>query len=79
MSAAWAAVLLVGVGTIALKSVGPVGVAGRRLPARVDQLLEMVGPAILAALVVTSTFANFSSPRATLIVSPVNSLTVTYG
>ena len=58
MSAAWAAVLLVGVGTIALKSVGPVGVAGRRLPARVDQLLEMVGPAILAALVVTSTFAN---------------------
>jgi branched-subunit amino acid transport protein len=41
-----------------LKAVGPVGVAGRRLPARVDQLLELLAPAILAALVVTETFAS---------------------
>jgi branched-subunit amino acid transport protein len=46
------------VGTIVLKAVGPVGVAGRELPARVSQLLAMVGPAILAALVVTETFAH---------------------
>jgi branched-subunit amino acid transport protein len=58
MSDAWAAVLLVGVGTVLIKSVGPVGVAGRRLPARVDRLLDMVAPAILAALVVTETFAD---------------------
>jgi branched-subunit amino acid transport protein len=58
MSDAWLAVLLVGAGTVLIKSVGPVGVAGRRVPARVDRLLEMVAPAILAALVVTETFAS---------------------
>jgi len=58
MSAAWAAVISVGAGTVVLKAVGPVGVAGRRLPSRVHELLEMVAPAILAALVVTETFAS---------------------
>ena len=58
MSAAWACVLAVGVGTFALKAVGPVGVSGRKLPAHVVELLDMVAPAILAALVVTETFAH---------------------
>ena len=58
MSDAWLAVLVVGAGTFVLKAVGPVGVAGRRLPERVDQLLELLAPAILAALVVTETFAS---------------------
>jgi branched-subunit amino acid transport protein len=58
MSDAWTAVLIVGAGTIVLKSVGPVGVAHRRLPPRVDRLLELIAPAILAALVVTETFAS---------------------
>lgn len=58
MSATWAAVLAVGVGTFVLKSVGPVFVSGRRLPVRATELLEMVAPAILAALVVTETFAS---------------------
>jgi branched-subunit amino acid transport protein len=58
MSAAWATVLAVGVGTVALKAVGPVGVAGKQLPPRVAGLLSMVAPAILAALVVSETFAH---------------------
>jgi branched-subunit amino acid transport protein len=58
MSAAWGTVLFVGAGTIVLKAVGPVGVSGRRLPPRVTELLEVVAPAILAALVVTETFAS---------------------
>jgi branched-subunit amino acid transport protein len=58
VSAAWASVLAVGVGTAVLKAVGPVGVAGRRLPPRVTGLLWMVAPAILAALVVTEAFAH---------------------
>ncbi len=58
MSAPWAAVIAVGAGTFALKAVGPVAVSGRRLPARVAELLEVVAPAILAALVVTETFAS---------------------
>jgi branched-subunit amino acid transport protein len=58
MSAQWATVLAVGAGTVVLKAVGPVGVSGRRLPPRVAELLEGVAPAILAALVVTETFAS---------------------
>jgi branched-subunit amino acid transport protein len=58
MSAAWAAVLAVGLGTIVLKAVGPVAVSGRKLPPRATELLDVVAPAILAALVVTETFAH---------------------
>jgi branched-subunit amino acid transport protein len=58
MSAAWVAVIAVGVGTVLLKAVGPVAVSGRRLHSRAAELLDMVAPAILAALVVTETFAS---------------------
>ena len=58
MSDAWIAVLAVGAGTMLIKAVGPVGVADRELPPRVDRLLERVAPAILAALVVVETFAS---------------------
>jgi branched-subunit amino acid transport protein len=58
VSVGWATVLAVGVGTVALKAVGPVGVAGRRLPPAVERILELVAPAILAALVVVETFAS---------------------
>jgi len=58
VSAQWAAVLAVGAGTVVLKAVGPVAVSGRTLPARVTRLLEVVAPAILAALVVTETLAG---------------------
>jgi branched-subunit amino acid transport protein len=58
VSSTWITVVAVGAGTVVLKAVGPVGVAGRELPPRVASLLSMVGPAILAALVVTETFAH---------------------
>jgi branched-subunit amino acid transport protein len=58
VSAAWAIVLVVGAGTVVLKAVGPVGVADRQLPPRIADLLSMVGPAILAALVVSEAFAH---------------------
>ena len=58
MSTAWASVLVIGVGTFLLKAVGPVGVSGKRLHPRATELLEMVAPAILAALVVTEAFAH---------------------
>jgi branched chain amino acid efflux pump len=58
VSNAWATVLFVGAGTLVLKSVGPVMVAGRQLPRRADRLLALLAPAILAALVVSETFAN---------------------
>ncbi len=58
MSDAWIAVLAIGAGTVALKGVGPVVVGARQLPRRVVELLELLAPALLAALVVTETFAN---------------------
>ena len=58
MSAGWVTVAAVGVGTVLLKAVGPVGVAGRQLPPSAERVLELVAPAILAALVVTETFAS---------------------
>jgi branched-subunit amino acid transport protein len=54
----WLVVILVGAGTVVLKAVGPAGLAERLLPRRVDDLLSLLGPAILAALVVTMTFAH---------------------
>jgi len=58
VSTAWIVVLAVGAGTVVLKAVGPVGVANKELPPRVSELLSMVAPAILAALVVAETFAQ---------------------
>ena len=58
MSAAWATVVAVGAGTVVLKAVGPVGVADRRVPEALERVLELLAPAILAALVVVETFAS---------------------
>jgi branched chain amino acid efflux pump len=54
----WIAVVAVGAGTALLKAVGPVGLAEKELPPRVTELLSLLGPAILAALVVTMTFGR---------------------
>jgi branched chain amino acid efflux pump len=56
MSAAWAAVLIVGAATVALKASGPVILRGRELPARAAGMIELLAPVMLAALVVTNTF-----------------------
>jgi branched-subunit amino acid transport protein len=58
VSEAWVVVLVVGAGTMLLKAVGPVGVAHRELPPRIERLLDLVAPAILAALVIAETFAK---------------------
>jgi len=58
MNAAWLSVVAIGAGTVALKSVGPVAVGSRPLPRRVAELLGMLAPALLAALVVTEAFAS---------------------
>ena len=58
MSAVWTAVLIVGAGTIALKASGPVLLGGRTLPDAVARVLEMLAPAMLAALVVTQLVAG---------------------
>ena len=53
MSDVWTAVIVVGAATVAIKAVGPVAVGGRELPPRLMRLIELLAPAVLAALVVT--------------------------
>ncbi len=52
------AVVLVGLGTIAIKAAGPVAIGGRTLPPRVMGLVSALAPALLAALVATQVFGG---------------------
>jgi branched-subunit amino acid transport protein len=61
VSAAWMAVLLVGAATIALKAAGPVLAGERELPVGVSRVLDLLAPALLAALVATQAFASDES------------------
>ena len=58
MSPAWAAVAIVGVATVAIKSSGALLIHGRELPARLGGMIALLAPAMLAALVVTNTFGG---------------------
>jgi branched-subunit amino acid transport protein len=58
VSATWAAVIVVGTVTIGLKSIGPLALHGRELPARLNGMIELLAPVMLAALVVTNTFSG---------------------
>jgi branched-subunit amino acid transport protein len=55
VSTVWLVVLVVGAATVLLKAAGPVFLGGRALPPRALALVEVLAPAMLAALVVTQT------------------------
>jgi branched-subunit amino acid transport protein len=57
VSAVWLCVLVVGLATVALKATGPVLAAGRELPAGAARIVDLLAPALLAALVATQAFA----------------------
>lgn len=57
MSRAWLVVLVVGLATMAIKALGPVFLGGKPLPDRVQAVVGLLAPAVLAALVVTSVLA----------------------
>ena len=61
MSAVWLCVILVGTATIALKAAGPVLAAGRELPQGAARVVDLLAPALLAALVATQAFASDES------------------
>lgn len=58
MSAAWATIVALTLGTIAIKGAGPAAIGGRALPPRVTRLIGLLAPALLAALIVTETFGG---------------------
>jgi hypothetical protein len=49
---------VVGLATVALKASGPVLAAGRQLPAGAARVVDLLAPALLAALVATQAFAT---------------------
>ncbi len=61
MSSAWLAVVVVGAATVLLKAAGPVLAAGRQLPQGSARVVELLAPALLAALVATGAFASGES------------------
>jgi uncharacterized membrane protein len=58
MTDAWVIVAAIGAGTMAIKATGPVLLGGRALPSRVQAVVAMLAPALLAALVATATFGS---------------------
>ena len=55
MSTVWLVVLVVGVATAAFKATGPVLLGGRSLPPAMADVVALLAPVLLAALVVTQT------------------------
>lgn len=55
MNAVWLVVAAVGAATLLFKASGPVLLGRRRLPPRALAVVEVLAPAMLAALVVTQT------------------------
>jgi branched-subunit amino acid transport protein len=58
MTGAWATVILVGLATFAIKAAGPLLLGGRKLPPRLQRMLDHLPPALLAALIVTQALGD---------------------
>jgi branched-subunit amino acid transport protein len=56
VSPTWTVVAVVGAATVAIKALGPVLLGGRELPPRLLGVVELLAPAVLAALVVVQVF-----------------------
>ncbi len=58
MTAVWIAIAAAAAVNFAFKAAGPVALAARGLPRRLEELIEVLPAALLAALVITQTFAR---------------------
>jgi uncharacterized membrane protein len=58
MTAVWVTIALLTVGTVVIKAAGPVALAGRDLPPRLNGVVARLAPALLSALVVVETFGR---------------------
>jgi branched-subunit amino acid transport protein len=61
MTGVWLVVALVGVGTVAIKSAGPVLLGGRPLPPRLAGVIDLLAPALFGALISVQTFGEGQS------------------
>ncbi len=58
MSEVWITIGVLAVGTALIRASGPVILGGRELPQRVMDVIALLAPALLAALVVVETFTG---------------------
>jgi uncharacterized membrane protein len=58
VTAAWIVVGVVGAATVVIKAAGPVFLGGRPLPPRVQSVVRLLAPAVLAALVATGALST---------------------
>jgi len=58
VSAVWLCVLDVGTATVAIKAAGPVFAGDRSLPLGASRVVDLLAPALLAALVATQAFGS---------------------
>ena len=61
MTAIWVSIVVLAVANFAMKAAGPVLLGGRELPAPLVGVISLLGPAILAALVLVGTFSDDGS------------------
>jgi hypothetical protein len=52
----WVLTIVLAVGTVLLKTIGPVLAGGRQPPAPLTRVIALVAPALISALIVTGTF-----------------------
>ncbi len=58
MTDVWITIGVLAVATVMIKAAGPLAVGGRPLSAPATRVISLLAPAVLAALVVTGTFAG---------------------
>lgn len=55
MSDAWLTLLVLAVASFAIRASGPLALGGRQLSGRISSVIELLAPALLAALIVVET------------------------
>ena len=54
----WLLIVVLGIGTLLMKTLGPVLAGGRQPPAPLTRVIALVAPALISALIVTGTFTQ---------------------
>jgi branched-subunit amino acid transport protein len=54
----WLLILVLAVGTVLMKTLGPVLAGGRQPPARLTRVIALIAPALISALIVAGTFTH---------------------
>jgi Branched-chain amino acid transport protein (AzlD) len=54
----WLLIPVLAIGTVLMKTIGPVLAGGRQPPAPLTRVIALVAPAVISALIVTGTFTQ---------------------